>query len=137
MKFPQTQTQKQNQIGGKNKRSDILDYDDKRGEEIALWVFIVLVGALGLLDEVGVWNGYALISSIVGISEDDITLILLFLILISIGVLHSFGSDEEYRPHSFAWKNQESNSEQKNPKSEEDEPEQEADANWWAEETGE
>ena len=128
MKFPQTQTQKQNQIGGKNKRSDILDYDDKRGEEIALWVFIVLVGALGLLDEVGVWNGYALISSIVGISEDDITLILLFLILISIGVLHSFGSDEEYRPHSFAWKNRESEPEQEDSESE---------TNWWDNESGE
>ena len=98
--------------------------DEKQATELFFWVFLVSVGALGLSDQLGVWNGFASISSIVGIPEDDMTLIMLVLTLFSIIGLHTLGRDEEYRPHSIAWKNQESESEQEDP---------EAEANWWGE----
>ncbi len=98
--------------------------DDKKAIEFSIWAFLVSVGALGLLDQLGVWNGYAPISSLVGISEDDIAAIMLVLTFFSIVGLHTLGRDEEYRPHSIAWKNQESESEQEDP---------EAEANWWGE----
>ncbi len=105
--------------------------DEKQATELFFWAFLVSVGALGLLDQLGVWHGFASISSIVGIPEDDMTLILLVLTLFSIIGLYTLSRDEEYHPHSIAWKNRESNPDQKTPKSEEPEPEQEA--NWWGE----
>jgi len=108
-----------------------LSNDDKKAIEFSIWAFLVSVGALGLLDQLGVWNGYAPISSIVGISEDDIVPIMLVLTFFSIVGLYTLSRDEEYHPHSIAWKNRESNPDQKTPKSEEPEPEQEA--NWWGE----
>ena len=102
--------------------------DDKKAIEFSFWAFLVLFGALGLLAHEGVWNGYAPISSIVGISEDDIAAIMLVLTFFSIVGLGTLGSDEEYRPHSIAWKNKESESEQEDPESE---------TNWWDNESGE
>ena len=107
--------------------------DEKQATELFFWAFLVSVGALGLLDQLGVWLPFASISSIVGIPEDDMTLILLVLTLFSIIGLYTLSRDEEYHPHSIAWKNRESNPDQKTPKSEDSEPEQEA--NWWQEKT--
>jgi len=61
------------------------------------------------------------------------TLILLVLTLFSIIGLYTLSRDEEYHPHSIAWKNRESNPDQEPQKSEESEPE--AEANWWQEKT--
>jgi len=107
--------------------------DEKQATELFFWAFLVSVGALGLLDQLGVWLPSASISSIVGIPEDDMTLILLVLTLFSIIGLYTLSRDEEYHPHSIAWKNRESNPDQEPQKSEESEPE--AEANWWQEKT--
>jgi len=102
--------------------------DEKQMIELFFWAFLVSVGALGLLDQLGGWDGYTSISSIVGISEDDIAPIMLVLTFFSIVGLHTLARDEEYRPHSFAWKNRESEPEQEDSESE---------TNWWDNESGE